>query len=73
MRPTTAALAASDDVSHVETVQQTSTTPDESPVLEPTTIETEPTPEPVRHRNDIVSDGMFLSFNLQETMQDCCK
>lgn len=30
----------------------------------------EPTPE---HRDDIVSDGRLLSYELQETMQDCCE
>jgi hypothetical protein len=31
------------------------------------------TPEPVRHRDDIVSDGRLLSYELQEVMQDCCE
>lgn len=32
-----------------------------------------PTPEPVRHRDDIVSDGRLLAYELQETMQDLCE
>lgn len=30
-----------------------------------------PSPEPIRHRDDIVSDGNLLSYELQEVMQDC--
>lgn len=30
-----------------------------------------PAPEPCRHRDDIVSDGNLLSYELQEVMQDC--
>lgn len=41
-------------------------------LLEVITTE-EPTPEPVRHRDDIVSDGRLLSYELQEIMQDCCE
>lgn len=29
--------------------------------------------EPVRYRDDIVSDGQLLSYELQEWMQDCCE
>lgn len=32
----------------------------------------EPTPAP-RYRDDIVSDGRLLSYELQEFMQDCCE
>lgn len=31
------------------------------------------TPEPVRHRDDIVSDGRLLTYDLQELMQDQCE
>lgn len=31
------------------------------------------TPEPVRHRDDIVSDGRLLAYDLQELMQDQCE
>lgn len=31
------------------------------------------TPETMRHRDDIVSDGRLLAYDLQETMQDCCE
>lgn len=31
------------------------------------------TPEPARHRDDIVSEGRLLSYELQEVMQDCCE
>ena len=73
-RPATTALAASDDdVSHVETVQQTSATPDESPAQEAAPIAVAPSPEPIRHRDDIMSEGRLLSFGLQEVMQDCCE
>ncbi len=48
-RPTTTALAASDDVSHVETVQQTSATRDESPAQEAASIVAEPAPELIRY------------------------
>ena len=42
---------------------------------EPTSAPTAPaeTPEPVRHRDDIVSEGRLLAYDLQETMQDCCE
>ncbi len=33
----------------------------------------EATPEPVRYRDDIVSEGRLLSYELQEIMQDCCE
>ena len=72
-RPTTTALAASDDVSHVETVQQASATPNESPTQEAAPIAVDPAPESVRHRDDITSEGRLLSFDLQEIMQDCCE
>lgn len=38
-------------------------------VQEPTP---EPTPEPVRYRDDIVSGGRLLAYDLQELMQDTC-
>ncbi len=31
------------------------------------------TPEPVRHRDDIVSEGRLLAYDLQELMQDRCE
>ena len=31
------------------------------------------TPEPVRHRDDIVSDGRLLAYDLQDIMQDACE
>ena len=31
------------------------------------------TPEPVRYRDDIVSDGRLLAYDLQELMQDQCE
>ena len=31
------------------------------------------TPEPVRHRDDIVSEGRLLAYDLQEIMQDACE
>ena len=46
-----------------------------TPSQEPTSAPTAPaeTPEPVRHRDDIVSEGRLLAYDLQETMQDCCE
>ena len=38
----------------------------------PPTVPAE-TPEPVRHRDDIVSDGRLLAYDLQELMQDRCE
>lgn len=32
-----------------------------------------PEPEPVRHRDDIVSEGRLLPYELQEIMQDACE
>lgn len=32
-----------------------------------------PTPEPVLWRDDIVTDGNLLAYDLQETMQACCE
>lgn len=42
---------------------------------EPTSAPTAPaeTPEPVRHRDDVVSEGRLLAYDLQEIMQDCCE
>lgn len=31
-----------------------------------------PIEEPVRHRDDIVTQGRLLSYELQDVMQDCC-
>ena len=72
-RPSTTVLAASDPVLHVENVRQASAPPAENPAPEPTPIAAEPPPEPVRHRDDIMSEGRLLSFGLQEVMQDCCE
>lgn len=46
-----------------------------TPSQEPTSASTAPaeTPEPVRHRDDIVSDGRLLAYDLQEIMQDQCE
>lgn len=47
------------------------------PVLESTTQTPEatetPTEEPVLWRDDIVTDGNLLAYDLQETMQACCE
>lgn len=45
--------------------------PEQSPV-EPSASPEEAT-EPARHRDDIVSEGRLLSYELQEVMQDCCE
>ena len=45
--------------------------PEQSPV-EPS-APPEETTEPARHRDDIVSEGRLLSYELQEVMQDCCE
>lgn len=42
------------------------------PVVTAETV-TPPAPEPARHRDDIVSEGRLLSYELQEVMQDCCE
>lgn len=46
-----------------------------TPSQEPTSASAAPTEtqEPVRHRDDIVSEGRLLAYDLQETMQDCCE
>jgi len=46
-----------------------------TPSQEPNSASTAPaeTPEPVRHRDDIVSDGRLLAYDLQELMQDQCE
>lgn len=46
-----------------------------TPSQEPTSASAAPseTPEPVRHRDDIVSDGRLLAYDLQELMQDQCE
>ena len=46
-----------------------------TPSQEPTSASTAPaeTPELVRHRDDIVSDGRLLAYDLQEIMQDQCE
>lgn len=48
---------------------------DPAPVTTSTPPPTAPaeTPEPVRHRDDIVSDGRLLAYDLQELMQDQCE
>ena len=45
----------------------------EEPAVEPAQAELEAAPEPNRHRDDIVSDGHLLSYDLQEIMQECCE
>lgn len=42
------------------------------PVVTAETV-TPPATEPARHRDDIVSEGRLLSYELQEVMQDCCE
>ncbi len=49
----------------------TTPAPEQSPV-EPS-APPEETTEPARHRDDIVSEGRLLSYELQEVMQDCCE
>lgn len=49
---------------------QAVTSPTVAPEAFTTPIET---PEPVRHRDDIVSEGRLLAYDLQEIMQDCCE
>ena len=46
-----------------------------TPSQEPASASTAPaeTPEAVRHRDDIVSDGRLLAYDLQELMQDQCE
>lgn len=44
-----------------------------SPGAAPPSTAPAETPEPVRHRDDIVSDGRLLAYELQEIMQDCCE
>ena len=46
-----------------------------TPSQEPASASAAPaeTPEPVRHRDDIVSDGRLLAYDLQELMQDQCE
>ena len=48
-----------------------------TPLPAPTESVVTPTPEPteeaVRYRDDIVSNGNLLSYELQEVMQDCCE
>lgn len=51
---------------------QAVTAPTVAPEPFATPIET-PEPEPVRHRDDIVSEGRLLAYDLQEIMQDCCE
>lgn len=45
-------------------------TPTLSPVSTPEPVI--PSEGPARHRDDIVTQGRFLSYELQEVMQDCC-
>lgn len=42
-------------------------------VKTPEPVVAEETTEPARHRDDIVSEGRLLSYELQEVMQDCCE
>ncbi len=44
-----------------------------TPALAPTPTAPAETPEPVRHRDDIVSEGRLLAYDLQEIMQDRCE
>jgi hypothetical protein len=47
-------------------------TPSQEPAVPAPTAPAE-TPEPVRHRDDIVSGGRLLAYDLQEIMQDQCE
>ncbi|MDY3653165.1 lytic transglycosylase domain-containing protein, partial [Dysosmobacter sp.] len=62
-------VKTSEPVMAAETV--TPPAPEQSPV-EPS-APPEETTEPARHRDDIVSEGRLLSYELQEVMQDCCE
>lgn len=42
-------------------------------VKTPEPVVTAETTESARHRDDIVSEGRLLSYELQEVMQDCCE
>ncbi len=44
-----------------------------TPAPSPTPTAPAETPEPVRHRDDIVSEGRLLAYDLQEIMQDRCE
>lgn len=44
-----------------------------TPAPAPTPTAPAETPEPVRHRDDIVSEGRLLAYDLQEIMQDRCE
>ena len=44
-----------------------------TPAPSPTPTAPAETPEPVRHRDDIVSEGRLLAYDLQEIMQDACE
>ena len=46
-----------------------------TPSQEPASASTAPaeTPEPMEHRDDIVSDGRLLAYDLQEIAQDYCE
>lgn len=61
------ATARTEDKPPLTVATPTSTT---APV--PSTAPAE-TPEPVRHRDDIVSDGRLLAYDLQDIMQDACE
>lgn len=45
----------------------------EKPAVEPAQTELEAAPEPNRHRDDIVSGGRLLIYELQDIMQECCE
>lgn len=47
-------------------------TPSPTPTPVPTPELVVPSEDPARHRDDIVSDGRLLSYELQDIMQDCC-
>lgn len=52
------------------TVEPVASSPEPTDASPPTVTTS---PEPVRHRDDIVSDGRLLAYELQETMQDLCE
>ena len=60
-----------EDKPTIPTVAAETPMPTVTTVAEPTPVTAAP---PVsRTRDDIVSEGRLLSYDLQETMQDCCE
>lgn len=69
-------LAAAQDTEPItvkaEAPAEATTAQEANPVSTPAPTVTPEAEEPVRYRDDIVSDGNLLSYELQEIMQDCC-